>query len=258
MKVFATVFLALALGAVSSPVPNDEREVGLAKRGAVLTAQFATESEINGRFILENNLWGQSAATSGFQSSQVTATNGNAVTWHTTYTWTGGNFQVKSYANLDLRTGLGKSISSISSIPTTWQWTYSSASSNLVADVSYDLWLSNVAGSGGASSSSTFEIMVWLSTRGGAGPAGSQIGTASVNGVTWRLFKGTVSTWTVFSFVAPNEITNFNSDLKPFLTFLTQNQGVPSSQLLVQAQAGTEPFIGSATLTTNSYSISIN
>ncbi|KAK7014404.1 concanavalin A-like lectin/glucanase domain-containing protein [Favolaschia claudopus] len=259
MKVFATVFLALTLGAVASPVPeNDEREVGLAKRGAVLTAQFATESEINGRFILENNLWGQSAATSGSQSSQVTATNGNAVTWHTTYTWTGGNFQVKSYANLDLRTGLGKSISSISSIPTTWQWTYSSASSNLVADVSYDLWLSNVAGSGGASSSSTFEIMVWLSTRGGAGPAGSQIGTASVNGVTWRLFKGTVSTWTVFSFVAPNEITNFNSDLKPFLTFLTQNQGVPSSQLLVQAQAGTEPFIGGATLTTNSYSISIN
>ncbi|KAJ7284645.1 endoglucanase-1 [Mycena rebaudengoi] len=100
--------------------------------------------------------------------------------------------------------------------------------------------------------------MVWLSTRGGAGPAGSQIGTANVNGVTWKLFKGTVSTWTVFSFVAPNEITNFNSDLKGFLTFLTTNQGVPSSQFLVQAQAGTEPFIGSATLTTNSYSISIN
>ncbi|KAJ6458328.1 hypothetical protein C8R47DRAFT_1328257 [Mycena vitilis] len=155
------------------------------------------------------------------------------------------------YANLDLRVGLGKTVASIVSIPTAWQWTYSSASSELVADVSYDLWLSKTAGTSGASSSSTFEIMVWLSTRGGAGPAGSQIGTATVNGVTWRLFKGTVSTWTVFSFVAPTEITNFNSDLKHFLS-------VPSSQFLVQAQAGTEPFIGSATLTTNSYSISIN
>jgi len=25
------------------------------------------------------------------QSSQVTATNGNAITWHTTYQWQGGN-----------------------------------------------------------------------------------------------------------------------------------------------------------------------
>ncbi|KAF8894835.1 glycoside hydrolase family 12 protein [Infundibulicybe gibba] len=239
---------------LASPIANNT----LSKRGAVLSAQFATESEIGGRFILENNLWGESAATSGSQTSQVTSTSGNSVTWHTIYNWVGGNFNVKSYANLDLRVGLGKSLSSISSIPTSWSWTYTSASSGLVADVSYDLWLSNSASSSGASSSSTFEVMVWLSSRGGAGPAGSQIGTASVNGVTWKLFKGTVSTWTVFSFVAPSEITNFNSDLKPFFTFLTSNQGVPSSQFLVQAQAGTEPFIGSATLTTNSYSISIN
>ncbi len=90
-------------------------------------------------------------------------------------TSTGGNFNVKSCklsprmllscdvntlldANLDLRVGLGKSISSISSIPVTWTWSYSSASSGLVADVSYDLWLSNIASSGGASSTSTFEV----------------------------------------------------------------------------------------------------
>ncbi len=61
-------------------------------------------------------------------------------------------------ANLDLRVGLGKSISTIKSIPVTWTWSYSSASSGLVADVSYDLWLSNVASSGGASSTSTYEV----------------------------------------------------------------------------------------------------
>ncbi|KAG7086401.1 hypothetical protein E1B28_002356 [Marasmius oreades] len=257
-KSFGLLLLSLSLASVLAvPVPDQEKGE-LVKRGSVLTAQFATESEANGRFILENNLWGQSAATSGSQSSQVTATNGNSITWHTTYNWVGGPSQVKSYANLDIRQGLGKRISDIQSIPTAWSWSYSGASSSLVADVSYDLWLSTVANSGGASSSSTFEIMVWLSARGGAGPAGSQIGTANVNGVTWRLFKGQVSTWTVFSFVAPNEITNFNSDLKGFLNFLTANQGVSSSQFLVQAQAGTEPFVGSATLNTNSYSISIN
>lgn len=111
-----------------------------------------------------------------------------------------------------------------------------------------------------------------------AGPVGSQIGTArydailhpfldtnviaSVNGITWKLHKGTVESWTCISFVAPSEITNFNSDLKPFFSmyiipskprndynffapaYLTENQGVSASQYLVQAQSGTEPFTG--------------
>ncbi|KAK0473984.1 glycoside hydrolase family 12 protein [Armillaria novae-zelandiae] len=257
LRACSVLVVAAFASVLASPIP-DQQTKALAKRGSVLSGQWDTESEANGRFILENNLWGMSAATSGSQTSQVTATNGNTITWHTAYTWAGGNFNVKSYANLDLRVGLGKTISSIKSIPVTWTWSYSSASSSLVADVSYDLWLSNVASSGGASSTSTFEVMIWLSTRGGAGPAGSQIGTATINGVTWKLFQGTVSTWTVYSFVAPSEITNFNSDLKPFLTYLTSNRGVPSSQFLVQAQGGTEPFIGSATLSTSAYAISIN
>jgi len=254
----ATFLLFLASLTLSSVFAFPMETTALAKRGAVLSAQFATESEAGGYFILENNLWGEAAATSGSQTSQADTVTGDTVAWHTIYTWTGGNFNVKSYANLDLRVGLGQSLASITSIPTTWHWTYSSASSDLVADVSYDLWLSNVASSSGASSDSTFEVMVWLSTRGGAGPAGSQIGTASVNGIIWNLFKGTVSTWTVLSFVAPTEITSFSSDLKPFFTYLEENQGVSSSSFLVQAQAGTEPFIGSATLTTTAYTIAID
>ncbi|KAF9026711.1 glycoside hydrolase family 12 protein [Hymenopellis radicata] len=257
ISIFAILSASVFVSLSASPLSGN-LSPALEKRGTVLSGQWDTESEINGRFILENNLWGMASATSGSQSSQVTSTNGNSVSWYTSYTWQGAPSQVKSYSNLDLRTGLGKRISAIASIPATWSWTYSTASADLVADVSYDLWLSNTAGTGGASSSSTFEIMIWLSTRGGAGPAGSQIGTVSINGVSWRLFKGTVSTWTVFSFVAPSEITNFNQDLKPFLTYLTSNQGVSSSQFLVQAQGGTEPFIGTARLTSNSYALAIN
>ena len=69
-------------------------------------------------------------------------------------------------ANLGINNNLGKSLSSISSIPTTWDWTYTTAT-DVVADVSYDLWLSNTAAAGTANSASTFEVMVWLSARGG-------------------------------------------------------------------------------------------
>ncbi|CAA7260891.1 unnamed protein product [Cyclocybe aegerita] len=252
--VFCVLTIAIAL-ALASPVQESHE---LVKRGTILTAQYATESVDDGRFILENNLWGMSSASSGSQSSQVTAVDNNDITWQTTYTWAGAPSNVKSYANLNLRTGINQQLSAISSIPTTWSWTYTSASSDLVADVSYDLWLSNAAGTSGATSSSTYEIMVWLSQRGSCTPAGSQIGTASVNGLTWQLWRGTVESWTTFSFVAPSELADFNQDLKPFFTYLVSNEGIPSSQYLVQAQAGTEPFVGSATLATNSYSLAIN
>jgi len=64
-------------------------------------------------------------------------------------------------ANLDMRVGLSKPLSSITSIPTSWSWTYTSASSDLVADVSYDLWLSTVPNSTGATFQSTYEMCVF-------------------------------------------------------------------------------------------------
>ncbi|KAI0310570.1 glycoside hydrolase family 12 protein [Amylostereum chailletii] len=255
VKSLALFLLALnATSALAVPVV----ETALSKRGSVLNGQYDTESEAGGVYTLENNLWGRGDATSGSQTSQVTGTSGTSIAWKTTYTWVGRPDKVKSYANLDLRKGLGKRISDIKSIPTTWKWSYTQASSDLTADVSYDLWLSDDATSSGASKTSTFEIMVWLSTRGGASPAGSQIGTATVNGVKWKLYLGPVSTWQVYSFVPPSEITNHDSDLLPFIMYLVKNKGLPSSQYLVQAQAGTEPFVGSATLSTSTYKTTIN
>ncbi|THH20039.1 hypothetical protein EW146_g1227 [Bondarzewia mesenterica] len=291
-KGFALILLSLNLASVLAVPVSDTQ--ALSKRGSVLTGQWDTESEVRMSLnILAINAEqtslhiGWRGVYSGKQplggigcyqrfsklSSHVRERDHDSLAHDLQLDWwklSSQKLSVLSFvqtacahssptdANLDLRQGLGKTISSISSIPTTWHWTYSSASSGLVADVSYDIWLSDTAGTGGASSSSTYEIMIWLSTRGGAGPAGSQIGTATVDGVTWNLYKGTVSTWTVFSFVAPSEITSFDTDLKPFLTYLTSDQGVSSSQYLVQAQAGTEPFIGIATLTTTSYQLAIN
>ncbi|KAL7415054.1 concanavalin A-like lectin/glucanase domain-containing protein [Mrakia frigida] len=148
---------------------------------------------------------------------------------------------------------LGKKLSAITSVPASWSWTYTSASSDLVADVSYDLWLGT-----DLISKSKFEIMIWLSARGGALPAGSKISTVSIGGYSWSLYQGVVDTWTVYSFVTNSgEITNFKNDLKLFITYLTTNKGVSTSLLLTGVQAGTEPFSGSATLTTTSFRAAI-
>ncbi|KDN38892.1 hypothetical protein RSAG8_09173, partial [Rhizoctonia solani AG-8 WAC10335] len=153
--------------------------------------------------------------------------------------------------------GLNKKLNAIGKIPTTWRWTYNAASTALIADVSYDLWLSNVPNSGTGSKDTTFEVMIWLSNR-RAGPAGSKVATANINGLNWGLFKGRVGTWDVYSFVAPSELSNYNADLKPFLTHLINSRGISSNQYLVALQAGTEPFEGSGTLTTTAYTAAIN
>ncbi|KAG8948947.1 hypothetical protein FRC04_009148 [Tulasnella sp. 424] len=269
------LFATLAFGALSFSsvlaLPGNQ----LDKRFTQLCGQWDTELE-GGIYYLENNLWGESGYTGKTQETPGMRTHSDTDMKDPSAPrplaslaplslggppTLGLEVHIKSravHANLDLQVGLKKQISTISSIPSTWKWTYTSASSDLVADVSYDLWLSTSSSGTGASSTSSYEIMIWLSSRGGAGPAGSQIGTATVNGVTWKLFKGTVSTWTVFSYVAPSEITNFSQDLLPFITYLTANQGISTSQYLVQLQAGTEPFIGSATLTTTAYSSVVN
>lgn len=115
---------------------------------------------------------------------------------------------------------------------------------NIVADVSYDLWLAPSAGA-----PNEYEIMVWLGSFGGAAPIShtgrTPIAMPNVAGTMWKLFKGSHAGTTVFSFVAPRNIQTFSGDLNLFFRYLTQSQGVAKSSVITALQAGTEPFTGS-------------
>jgi xyloglucan-specific endo-beta-1,4-glucanase len=72
-------------------------------------------------FIIENDLWGESAASSGSQCTELDYDSGNTLSWQTFWTWEGGQYDVKSYSNAVLNIGATQ-LSSISSLPTTWTW----------------------------------------------------------------------------------------------------------------------------------------
>lgn len=98
--------------------------------------------------------------------------------------------------------------------------------------------------------------MIWLGSLGGAGPisaTGSPIATVDVAGHSWKLYQGSHSQMTVFSFVAEKDINDFCGDLVEFTEYLVENQGVSSSQILQSVGAGTEPFEGSNAVFTTSY-----
>jgi xyloglucan-specific endo-beta-1,4-glucanase len=128
--------------------------------------------------------------------------------------------------------------------------------SDIVADVSYDMFTSS-----SADGSDEYEIMVWVAALGGAGPissSGSTIATPTIGDVTWDLYSGPNGDTTVYSFVASSEQTSFSGDLLDFFDYLEEYEGFSSSQYLLSIQAGTEPFTGSdAELYTTAYSVSV-
>ncbi|KAF3393924.1 putative xyloglucan-specific endo-beta-1,4-glucanase A [Penicillium rolfsii] len=246
MKSFAPLsLLSLALAGLSTAATIPTKSL---TRRADFCDQWG--STTTGSYIVYNNLWGQSYDTSGTQCTGVDSLSGSTIAWHTSYSWSGASTQVKSFANVALKF-TAKTLSSISSIKSSWKWSYSTT--NIVADVAYDMFLSS-----SASGSNEYEIMVWLAALGGAGPissTGSAIATTTINGVKWKLYKGPNGSMTVYSFVAESTVTSFSGDMLAFFTYLINNQGLSSSLYLIDVQAGTEPFTGSAKLTTSSYSV---
>jgi len=54
----------------------------------------------------------------------------------------------------------------ITTAPTAWDWEYTTQSSGIRADVAYDIWIGTTPDGIQASSSSSYELMIWLSGLG--------------------------------------------------------------------------------------------
>ncbi|KAI8625018.1 endoglucanase [Xylariaceae sp. FL1651] len=191
-------------------------------------------------YYFNNNAWGSSAGT-GSQCTYVDKLLNPGVAWHSQWNWAGGDNNVKSYPYSGRTLASKKLVSNIGSIPTKAEWRY--LGDNIRADVAYDLF--TAANPNHDPSSGDYELMVWLARKGGVYPIGSSQGYVTVAGQSWELFVGYNGATKVFSFVAPNEIATFESDIKPFFTYITNSQGFPASQqYLITFQFGSEPFTG--------------
>ncbi|KAL3454505.1 concanavalin A-like lectin/glucanase domain-containing protein [Aspergillus insuetus] len=241
--------LALTLGTLASAASITS---GALNRRADFCGQWDTVT--SGDFILYNNLWGQDNADSGSQCTGLDSGSGNSIAWHTSWSWSGGEYNVKSFANAAYQF-TATQLSALSSIPTTWEWQYTTGS-GVVANVAYDLFTTSSPGG-----SSEYEIMIWLAALGGAGPissTGSSIASVTLGGVSWNLWYGWNGNMQVYSFVASSTTESFSADLVDFISYLENSQGLSSSQYLTHVQAGTEPFVGSnANFVTSAYSVSV-
>ncbi|KAG1776652.1 glycoside hydrolase family 12 protein [Suillus placidus] len=253
---FFLPFLLLLVPLVSSTSRRSTRRMHNVHARSVdttlITGQWDTVNA--GQYSLFNDLWNEKNATWGIQSSQITSFSGSTIAWTSTYTWVGAPSQVKSFANIQLNTGINQQLSAISSIPTTWQWSLS-PNGPIVADVAYDLFTSYSAGG-----SNVNEIMIWLANV-NSGPISAEynaqgqavpiVTNISLEGYTWDLYSGSNRVNQVYSFLLTSgTIESFSGDVYSFLSYLIDNQGMSSSQYLTCAQAGTEVISGTAQFTT--------
>jgi xyloglucan-specific endo-beta-1,4-glucanase len=106
---------------------------------------------------VNNNNWGADSADSGSQCTYVDSNSSSGISWHTTWTWEGGENNVKSYANGGRQIERGHTIASINSMSTSVSWQYNT--SDIRANVAYDFFTSedpNHSASGG-----DYEMMIW-------------------------------------------------------------------------------------------------
>ncbi len=215
-----------------------------------------------GRYWINNNQWGRDAGT-GSQCIWKYCMNGDALAWGTSWTWSGGDNQVKSYASVVLgwqwgwkvqNTGLPVQISANDSVTCNWDFLISQQAANTM-NVAYDLWLHTIPDPD-YGDQPTDEVMVWVYRGGGAGPIGPTDRTVELAGAGWELHRGDIG-WNVYSFVRVESAPSSSLNLMDFINELVSIGWMEPTKYLTSVQAGTEIFKGTGQLDVSSYSCSI-
>ena len=110
------VFLALAAciaPSLAAPTPVQPEAAAASQCGQ-------WDSTVTGSYTLYQDLWGESAGT-GSQCSSVTSLSGTNLAWTTSWNWSGGPYNVKSFANAVVKI-TSKPLSQYKSMITSWKW----------------------------------------------------------------------------------------------------------------------------------------
>jgi hypothetical protein len=209
---------------------------------------------IGGRYVVMNNRWGTSAQQcinvtgSGFSiTSQqgVGNTSGAPVSYPAVYLGC-------HYTNCSPGTNLPIQVSAISSATSSISYQYVSGATY---DAAYDIWLDPSPKKDGVNQQ---EIMIWFNRQGSIQPIGSVVGTATIGGRSWEVWRGSNGSNAVISYVAPSPIASWSFSVLDFINDVKNRGAITSSWYLTSIQAGFEPWVGGAGLAVTNFSAAVN
>jgi hypothetical protein len=223
-----------------------------AAHAEVICDQFASRT-IQNRYVVQNNRWGASTTqcidvtTNGFTITQAqhnNPTNGAPASYPSV-------FLGCHYTNCSPGTNLPMQVGQISSATSSISYTYVSGATY---NASYDIWLDPTPRTDGQNGT---EIMIWFNRQGSIQPIGSVVGSATIGGRTWEVWRGNPG-WNVVSYVAPSPITSWNFSVLDFIADVRSRGVITNSWYLTSIQAGFEPWINGTGLAVTAFSAAVN
>jgi chitodextrinase len=218
-------------------------------------SQTGSISVNNGEYTIQSNEWNSSAPqcvtyTSGTAWSVSTAnfnlpTNGAPATYPSIY-------KGCHWGACTSGSGLPIQVSQLGSATSSWSTTQPGSGAY---DVAYDIWFNSTPTTPGQPDGT--EMMIWLNSRGGVQPFGSQTGTASIAGHSWNVWTGQQTSWKIISYVLnPGATSISNLDIKAMISDSVARGSLNPAHYLLDAEAGFEIWQGGQGLATNSFSFS--
>ena len=242
-----------ALGLLAGAVVTAFAVAGPAAADTQICEQYGSTT-IGGRYVVMNNRWGTSAqqcinvTSTGFaiQTQQGTgSTSGAPVSYPAVYLGC-------HYTNCSPGTNLPMQVGSISSATSSIGYQFVSGATY---DAAYDIWLDPTPKKDGVNQQ---EIMIWFNRQGSIQPIGSVVGTTTIGGRSWEVWRGSNGSNAVISYVAPSPIASWSFSVLDFLNDVKSRGAITNSWYLTSIQAGFEPWIGGAGLAVTNFAAAVN
>ncbi|OLF05118.1 glycosyl hydrolase family 5 [Actinophytocola xinjiangensis] len=244
------IHAVLTIGLLAAAVTVATAQPALA---AQICEKYGSQPVQNGRYIVQNNVWGASTTqcidttSNGFSITQANhnnPTNGAPASYPSI-------FFGCHYGNCTSGSGLPvqASTSAFTGLRTSVGMTYPGSGTY---NASYDLWFDPTPRTDGQNTGA--EIMVWLNHQGSIQPIGSRVGSASIAGATWDVWFGNIG-WNVVSYVRTSATSSLSYAVNDFYSDAINRGHAQRSWYLTSIQAGFEPWIGGTGLAVNSFSV---
>ncbi|KAG2219782.1 hypothetical protein INT45_008873 [Circinella minor] len=216
-----------------------------------------TEDSVQyGDYNVYNNLVGRSK--SGTQCTRLIKTGQtDNVGWSTTWSWSGEEKKIKSFANAAYHFE-PKVISDIKSILINWNW----STGGVVKKSNVALELYTYASPEDSEKDYDYKISIWLGKTGSTKPLGNRLDSpifSTGDGNEYQIYIGYNGVQNVVTFVATKQVKEFDGDAFSFIRHLIDTDHFPDSQVLGAIRGGITAYVGDkATFTTKSFQVSVN
>jgi Glycosyl hydrolase family 12 len=214
-------------------------------------------------YTVQNNEWGSGAPQSVTTNGNVGFTVTNSSINNATNAAPGGYPSIYAGCHWGNCTqgGLGAHPVQVSrltvpgTVTTSWKTTQPGGSA--AYDVAYDVWFNQTPAAAGQPDGA--ELMVWLNHHGRVQPFGSQVGLATVGGVSYQVWEGAQPWGDTITYVMASPATSVRDlDVGALAADAVRRGNIRTSWYLIDVEAGFELWRGGAGLATDSFSVNLS